>query len=377
MSQGAFSVPLTEVTIPEEDVIAVLDCLRSGWLTMGPRTLAFEAAFADTVGGMHAVAVSSGTAALHLALLAAGIGPGDEVLVPALTFVATAGAVRHCGAEPVLCDVHGPRDFNMDPADAARRITSRTKAIVAVHFMGYPADTVSLVDLCDTHGLTLLEDCAQSVCATLSDGRTAGTAGLAGAFSFFSKKQLCVGEGGMVVTADDAVARRVRSLRSHGMTSTTWDRHAGHVQSYDIVDVGFNYRLDEPRAALGHSRLGRLGGDIAARRAAVRVYRHRLGQVPGVDLAWDARALEASSHFAFPILVADRHARDALRERLAAEGIQTTWYPALTRLSHYAAHGSRPRAEEVADRHLALPLSASTSKEQIERVTRAVESALS
>src|SRR3984885_260006 len=209
-------VPLTDIVVPEQDVQAVLDCLESGWLTMGPRTKAFEQALGEFVGTPHAVTVSSGTAALHLACLAAGVGPGDEVIAPAFTFVASASAARYVGAEPVLCDVKSAQDFNIDPADVARRITPRTKAVVAVHFCGYPADVLELRALCDEHGLTLIEDCAQAIGARIDDsGRQVGTVGQLGAFSFFSKKQLCVGEGGMVTTGDEALADSVRLFRSH------------------------------------------------------------------------------------------------------------------------------------------------------------------
>jgi dTDP-4-amino-4,6-dideoxygalactose transaminase len=373
-------VPLTEIAVPESDVQAVLDCLESGWLTMGPRTKAFETALADYVGTPHAVTVSSGTAALHLALLAAGIGAGDEVIVPAFTFVASAAAARYVGAEPVLCDVRSPLDFNIDPADAAQRITPRTRAIVAVHFCGYPADVSSLRALCDEHGLVLIEDCAQAIGARLDDdGRQVGTVGELGAFSFFSKKQLCVGEGGMVTSADEQLAERVRLFRSHAMTSSTWDRHRGHDPAYDVVDIGFNYRLDEPRAALGLSRLERLADSILARRASVRAYRERLAGIPGIELPFDDQAVERSSHFAFPVLLADRETRDRFRDDLKAGGIQTTWYPALhtfTEYRQFAPADGLPRALEVADRHCALPLSSSTTESEIDLVVEVVREAL-
>jgi dTDP-4-amino-4,6-dideoxygalactose transaminase len=373
-------VPLTEIAVPESDVQAVLDCLESGWLTMGPRTKAFETALADYVGTPHAVTVSSGTAALHLALLAAGIGAGDEVIVPAFTFVASAAAARYVGAEPVLCDVRSPLDFNIDPADAAQRITPRTRAIVAVHFCGYPADVSSLRALCDEHGLVLIEDCAQAIGARLDDsGRQVGTVGELGAFSFFSKKQLCVGEGGMVTSADEQLVERVRLFRSHAMTSSTWDRHRGHDPAYDVVDIGFNYRLDEPRAALGLSRLERLADSILARRASVRAYRERLAGIPGIELPFDDQAVERSSHFAFPVLLADRATRDRFRDDLKAGGIQTTWYPALhtfTEYRRFAPADGLPRALEVADRHCALPLSSSTTESEIDLVVEVVREAL-
>ncbi len=374
-------VPLTDIAMPEQDVEAVLDCLRSGWLTMGPRTKAFEQALARYVGIPHAATVSSGTAALHLACLAAGIGPGDEVIVPAFTFVASASAARYVGAEPVLCDVRSPQDFNIDPEDVARRITPRTRAVIAVHFCGYPAEILALRELCDEHGLVLIEDCAQAIGALVDDnGRQVGTVGELGCFSFFSKKQLCVGEGGMVTTGDEKLDASVRLFRSHAMTSSTWDRHRGHDPAYDIVDIGFNFRMDEPRAALGLSRLTRLDEGIAARRAIVRAYRERLAGVPGIELAFDEQAVKRASHFAFPVLLSDRDTRDRFRDDLKANGIQTTWYPALhsfTGYCRYAPADGLPRAAEVADRHCALPLSSTMVETDVDTVVEAVRTALS
>jgi dTDP-4-amino-4,6-dideoxygalactose transaminase len=374
-------VALTDISVPEEDVQAVLECLESGWLTMGPRTIAFEQALSEYVGTPHAVTVSSGTAALHLACLAAGLGPGDEVIVPAFTFVASAAAARYVGAEPVLCDVRSPLDFNIDPEDVARRITPRTRAVIAVHFCGYPADVLALRSLCDAHGLILIEDCAQAIGARLPGGEgTVGTVGELGAFSFFSKKQLCVGEGGMVATADEALATRVRLLRSHALTSSTWDRHRGHDPAYDITDIGFNYRMDEPRAALGLSRIKRLQDSIDARRASVRAYRERLTGLEGLELPFDDDAVERSSHFAFPVLLRDRETRDRFRDALKDGGIQTTWYPALHSFTAYrdtTPDGGLPQALAAAERHCALPLSSMTTEAEIDIVVEAVAEFLS
>jgi dTDP-4-amino-4,6-dideoxygalactose transaminase len=374
----SWAVPLADVRLESEDVEAVLDVLRSGWLTMGPRTAAFEAALAGWIGTPFALAVSSGTAALHLACRAAGIGPGDEVIVPAVTFVASASAARLCGAEPVLCDVESPDRPNVDVGDVERRITRRTKAVVAVHFAGYPADVLALRELCDDRGLVLIEDCAQAIGARVGHGQ-AGTVGHLGCLSFFSKKQLCVGEGGAVMTADDALAARVRSLRSHAMTSGTWDRHQGHEDSYDVVDIGFNYRMDEGRAALGLSRLPRLHEDIEARRAVARGYRERLADIPGIELTWDDEAVERGSHFAFLVLLPDRSARDAFRESLRESGVQTTWYPALHSFSEYGAvpeWGALPNAEAVSDRHCALPMASSLTERDLDLVAEAARTAL-
>ncbi len=373
-------VPLTDIVVPEEDVQAVLECLESGWLTMGPRTQAFEQALSAQVGSPNAITVSSGTAALHLACLAAGLGPQDEVIVPAVTFVASASAPRYVGATPVLCDVRSPLDFNIDPADAAARITPRTRAIVAVHFCGYPADVHALRELCDANDLILIEDCAQAIGARIDDaGRQVGTIGELGAFSFFSKKQLCVGEGGMVTTADDERAERVRLLRSHALSSSTWDRHRGHDPAYDVIDVGYNYRLDEPRAALGLSRIARLDASIEKRRASVRAYRERLAGMPGLELPFDEQAVERSSHFAFPVLLAERPARDRFRATLKDNGIQTTWYPALhnfTEYEQFSPPGGLPQAQATADRHCALPLSSSMDENDIDIVVEVLTAAL-
>jgi dTDP-4-amino-4,6-dideoxygalactose transaminase len=376
----SWRVPLAHITIPEEDVQNVLDCLRSGWLTMGPRTRQFEEQFADFTGSPHAVAVSSCTAALHLSCIAAGLGPGDEAIVGGMSFVSTANAVRYTGATPVLCEVGGPQDMNIDLDDVERRITPKTKAIIAVHFCGYPAKVLELRKLCDERGLMLIEDAAQAVGASVDgEGRRAGTVGDLACFSLFSKNQLCVGEGGVVTTPSEELATRVRSLRSHAMTSVTWDRHRGYAETYDITDVGFNYRLDEPRAALALSRLPRLAADIESRRELARTYRRRLGGLDGLELVWDDDAVERASHFAFPVVLPDEAARDRFRERLSDRGVQTTWYPAVHRFTDYVetfGELSLPNVEAAARRHCALPMSAHLSQEEIDIVVESVEEAL-
>lgn len=371
----SWSIPLTDVLITDDDVEAVLACLRSGWLTMGPYVQAFERRFADYVGAPHAVAVSSGTAALHLAALAAGVGPGDEVIVPNLTFVATAAAARYCGATPILCDSKGPHDLNVDPEAVRSLVTERTRAVIAVHLMGYAADVDTLRAVCDEYDLRLIEDTAQGVGARARSGAMAGTMGDLGCYSLFSKKQLSVGEGGMVVTADPDLAAKVRLLRSHGMTSVTWDRHLGYAETYDVVDIGFNFRMDEPHAALALSRIERLDEETAIRRTRVRRYREALGGQPGIKLPWSDDDVARSAHFAFPILLPDRQTRDRLRSSLGELGIQTTAYPAINELTayHATANGNGlARSTDLAQRHCVLPLSPLTSETDVDAVVRAV-----
>jgi dTDP-4-amino-4,6-dideoxygalactose transaminase len=373
-------VPLFDVRLEQHHIDAVAEALRSGWLTMGPRTREFEQSFADHLGCRHAIALSSCTAALHLAYLAAGVGPGDEVIVPAITFVATAAAARYCGAEPVFADIKGVHDFGLDPEDVERRITPRTKAVCAVHYAGYAADVSALSAVCDDAGIALIEDAAHSPSATtLGDARKLGTYGLAGAFSFFSNKVLSCGEGGLLATDDDEVAARVRSLRSHAMTSGTWDRHRGHAAGYDVVGVGYNYRMDEPRAALLTARLGGLEGDIARRRELVHRYRERLADLPGLGLPYSDAEVDHSSCYVMPTVVEDPALRDPLRAFLLEErGVQTSvLYPAIHEVSAYAgAERHLAHSELVGRAELTLPLFPALSEDDQDRVVSAVADGL-
>ena len=366
-------IPLFDVQLSSEEIEAVADTLRSGWLTQGPRTEEFEQAFAAHLGVRHVVALSSCTAALHLAYLAAGVGPGDEVIVPAITFVATANAARYCGARPVLADIVGPHDLGIDPAAVEPLITDRTKAICAVHYAGYPAALEELSRLCEHHGVALIEDAAHSPSARTRDGsRSLGTVGLAGAFSFFSNKVLSCGEGGALATDSDEVAELARSLRSHAMTSGTWDRHRGRSATYDVTGLGFNYRMDEPRAALLAARLLGLGDDIAARRRIVRRYRAALADQNGVVVPYEDHEVDLSSCYVMPIVLEDPKLRDPLRQHLLERHrVQTSvLYPAIHEFSAYAgeAHAPLPQSEFVARAEITLPLYPDLSEPDQDRV---------
>jgi dTDP-4-amino-4,6-dideoxygalactose transaminase len=367
------AVPLYDLRLEPEDIRAVMETLESGWLTLGPRTQAFEAAFAEHLGVRHAVALSSCTAALHLAYLAAGVGPGDEVIVPAMTFAATAAAVIYCGGTPVFADITGPHDLGLDPEDVERRITPRTKAVCVVHFAGYPAAADRLRELCDAHGLALIEDSAHAP--------NLPVIGRAAAFSFFSNKILSCGEGGLLATDDEEVAELARSLRNHGMTSGTWARQTRATDGYDVVGLGYNYRLDEPRSALLLSRLARLEPEIERRRELTRAYRERLADVPGVLVPNDDASVALSSCYVMPILVEDDGRRDAVRARLRdTHGIQTSvFYPALHEFTEYRRRfgaQSLPHTERVARTEITIPLFAHLDPRTQDRVVDALREAL-
>jgi dTDP-4-amino-4,6-dideoxygalactose transaminase len=357
----------------------VREALESGWLTMGPRIEEFEREYARLLGASHAIALSSCTAALHLAYLAVGVGPGDEVVVPSMSFAATANAVLYCGGTPVFADVVGRADLGVDPADVEAQITARTKAVCAMHYAGYPAAVDRLRELCDARGIALIEDAAHAPSAALG-GRKLGTWGAAGCFSFFSNKVLSVGEGGLLATDDDAVAERVRSLRSHGMTSGTWDRHRGHAETYDVVDLGFNYRMDEPRAALLLSRMKRLEDEIATRRALVHGYRERLAGVGALTLPYRDEDVERSSCYVMPVLLDARLDRRAFRRELSGRGVQTSiLYPAIHEFTEYRRRYpgvSLPRTEDIARTQVTLPLFPHMTEAQLDRVCEAAAAAI-
>jgi dTDP-4-amino-4,6-dideoxygalactose transaminase len=374
-------VPLFDIQIAPAEREAVDDVLGSGWLTMGPRTAEFERHFAEHLGVAHAVALSSGTAALHLAFLGAAIGPGDEVIVPAMTFVATANAVRYCGGTPVFADLIGEEDFGIDPDEVVARITPRTKAVCAVHYAGYAAPVEALATLCEEHGLTLIEDAAHSPSATpLGSDRKLGGWGLAGAFSFFSNKVLSCGEGGLLATDDDAVAEAARSRRSHAMTSGSWDRHRGHALGYDVVDLGFNYRIDELRAALLDARLPGLGEDIERRRRLVHRYRARLAGLPEINVPYTDAEVDRSSCYIMPTTVASEALRDELRRDLIDRyEVQTSiLYPAITDFTEYEGFEvpPLPRTERVARTQMTLPLFPHMTDEEQDWVLDGLEESL-
>jgi len=359
MTSPQWIVPLSDVVGDEELVDAAAAAVRSGWWSAGPRVAQLEERFAEFTDAGHAVALSNGTAALHLALLAVGVGPGDEVIAPSLTFVAVANSVRHTGATPVFCDVLGAHDLNLDAADLEAAITPRTKAIVVLHYGGFPCAMETVLETAARHGVIVIEDAAHALGATV-DGRACGTLGAIGCFSFFSNKNLPIGEGGMLVTSDDELAARVRLLRSHGMTTLTWDRHRGHASSYDVLLPGFNYRLDDIRAALTLVQLERLPAANASRSTFADEYVERLHGRAGLEIAFAERLDRATAAHHLAVVVLPEGAdRERIRGALTAGGVQTSvHYPPIHAFSAYAETAGRPlpRTDEIAGRLLTLPL---------------------
>ena len=375
-----WKIPLADIDFDSREEEAVLEVLKSRWLTMGSVTQEFEEEFSSYVGAQHAIAVANGTAALHLACLGVGLGPGDEVILPSLTFVATANAIRYTGAIPVFADIESEQDLDISPRAIERKLTDKTRAIMVMHYGGYACDMAAITKLAQAHGLKVIEDAAHAV-GTEYEGRKAGTLSDIGCFSFFSNKNMTTGEGGMVVTNDAAAADKMRILRSHGMTSLSWDRHRGHAWSYDVVELGYNYRMDEIRAALGRVQLSKLENNNQLRRDISKLYREQLEElVPSVVVPFNKPRGTSACHL-FPILLPVGSNRTGFMEHLKTEGIQTSiHYPPIHKFRTYAesleARCNLPITEDIAEREVTLPLYSGLTDENISDVVQAVRNAV-
>lgn len=374
-----WKIPLSDIDFGPEENTAVQDVLNSRWLTMGSVTQNFESEFAAYVGAKHAIAVTNGTAALHLACLVAGLGPGDEAIVPSLTFVATANAVRYVGATPVFADITSYTDLNISPDSIERLISQHTQAIIVVHYGGYPCEMEQIMTLARNNNLMVIEDAAHAVGAK-RNGKGLGTWGDVGCYSFFSNKNLTTGEGGMLVTDNDELAENLRLLRSHGMTSLTWDRHRGHAWSYDVIGLGYNYRIDEIRAALGRIQLAKVEKNNERRRHLSQVYHRALQElVPEVCLPFKSYSGRTSAHL-LPVLLPTEANRENIMGRMKEQGIQTSiHYPPIHTFTSYKDNGyfALPTTEDVARREVTLPLYPTLTDDDVFVVVQALRSAIS
>lgn len=372
-------LPFSEPLLGEEEIAGVVQCLRSGWLTSGPLVAEFERAFAQYVGAKHALAVNSCTSALHLALEAAGVGPGDEVITTPMTFTATAAVIEHLGARPVLADCD-PVTLNLDPQQVAAKVTSRTRALLPVHFAGQACDMDALQAIARDRHLAVIEDAAHAL-PTRSGGRMVGTIGDATCFSFYVTKTITTGEGGMITTERDDLAERMRVMRLHGMNKDAWKRYAqGGAWAYDIVAPGFKYNLPDIAAALGIPQLKR-SDEFRERRAAIaRAFDAGLAGLPGVRTPVVAE-LDAHAWHLYVIRIT-RHElkidRDAFIRELTERGIGVSVHFIPLHLHSYYRDrygflpGDLPIAQAAFEEILSLPIYPKMNDADVARVIEAV-----
>lgn len=378
-------IPLSDLDYSEEEEAAVLRVLRSKWLSMGPEVQALEQEFAEYLGVKHALAVSNGTAALHLSYLALGLQSGDEVIQPAINFVAAANMTVAVGAKPVLVDIVKLSEPTIDPSEIERNITPRTKAVVVMHYGGYLCRMAEIESVCRQYDLALIEDACHAVGARYGDalrspfnGRFSGNLGDIGCFSFFSNKNLVTGEGGMITTDRDDLAERVRLLRSHGMTSLTWDRHSEHASSYDVILNGYNYRFDEIRAALGRVQLRKLETNNRRRRDLVVAYRRNLADLPVDWIIPFKDYVGSSAYHLVAALAPDEDIRRQVVRSLKEARIQTSLhYPCLSdlRAFEHLQIDQLEQSRSFAKRTITLPLFSSMTMDQVDEVCAVMRTA--
>ena len=374
-------IPITKPLFGEEEQRAACEVIASGWVTQGPRVAEFEKAFAEYCGARHAVATSSCTTALHLALLVAGVGPGDEVICPSMSFIAMANVIRHCGATPVFADVRA-EDFNIDPDAIEPLITDRTKALLPVHQIGIPAKIDKLCEIADARGLTVVEDAACAVGSTYRGQKIGKPFGKFVCFSFHPRKVITTGDGGMITTDDERSANQFRLLRHHGMSVPDTVRHgAKTLVTESYVCVGYNYSMTDIQAAVGIEQLKRLDGIVAARQRLAATYDQAFASIQSVRTLQDPPEATANCQSYLIVLTHKaRMGRDDLMQFLLERNIATRRGIMLAhREPAYAdlcADVKLPVSEHLSDNSVLLPLYPQMTEEEQQQVVHAVREAL-
>lgn len=367
-----YHIPLFDLNYGKEEEQAVLETLKSKWISTGPKCAELEKRFAEMLQVEYACAVTNCTAALHLACYVLGIGKDDEVICPSLTFAATVNCIRYVGAVPVFADICGNDNLCMDADQLEALITDRTKAIIPMHYAGFPCDMDKIMGLARKYHLIVIEDACHGPLSEYYD-RNIGTIGDIGCFSFFSNKNISTGEGGMIVTNNEEIYKKVKLMRSHGMTTMSYQRASGHATNYDIAELGYNYRMDDIRASLGLAQLEKLKGDLKKRIQIRKWYQEYLSDIDFLEIPFKNHKGFVSNYI-FPVVLRDStvEERDMIRKRLHERGIQTSiHYPAIHRFSIYQEFSKKlPNTEYVADNEITLPMYAKLEKTQVEYISK-------
>ncbi len=374
----AYKIPLFNLNFDEKEANAAAETIKSGWISTGPKCEELEKMFVDMFHVNYAVSISNCTDALHLCCLVSGVKPGDEVICPSLTFAASANCIRYAGATPVFCDIVGPDHINIDPAEIEKKITDKTKAILVVHMAGFPCKMDEIMVIAKKHNLKVIEDACHGPLSEYK-GKKLGTIGDCAAFSFFSNKNISTGEGGMFISNNKEMADKARLLRSHGMTTMSYQRAGGHATAYDIVELGYNFRLDDIHATIAIEQLKKLPGDLEQRIAVRKRYIELLSKVENVIIPF-ADNIEFTSNYIMPIVITKGTVedRDAIRNKIHEAGVQTSvHYPAIHRFSIYKEYGAvLPQTEYVTDHEITLPMYAALTMEDVEYIVKVVDTAI-
>lgn len=372
----SYKIPLFDLNFNEKEGQAVAQAIKDNWISTGPRCKAFEDRFASMLSVNHAISTSNCTVSLHLALKLIGINPGDEVICPSLTFVATVNSIRYVDAIPVFADVTSYELPVIDPEDIRRKITPKTKAIMVMHYGGFACDMESIMNIANESGLKVIEDACHGPLSEYK-GQKLGTIGDVGCFSFFSNKNISTGEGGMLVTNSSELNERARLLRSHGMTSMSYERASGHSTAYDVVELGYNYRMDDIHAAIGLVQLDKIEADLKLRTLVRKMYLDQLLSIEGIIIPF-SNYEEFTSNYIFPVILKDStfEKRDYVREKLAEAGIQTSvHYPAVHRFSIYKeCYSDLPITDYIVDNLITLPMYSKLSFEQVDYISKTLKS---
>lgn len=374
----AYKIPLFNLNFDGKEAQAAADTINSGWISTGPKCEELEKMFVDMFHVNYAVSISNCTDALHLCCLVCGVGPGDEVICPSLTFAASANCIRYAGATPVFCDIVGPEHINIDPKEIEKKITDKTKAILVVHMAGFPCRMDEIMTIAKKHNLKIIEDACHGPLSEYK-GKKLGTIGDCAAFSFFSNKNISTGEGGMFISNNKEMADKARLLRSHGMTTMSYQRAGGHATTYDIIELGYNFRLDDIHAAIAIEQLKKLPKDLEQRISVRKRYIELLSEVDNIVVPF-ADNTEFTSNYIMPIVVTKGAVedRDAIRNKIHEAGVQTSvHYPAIHRFSIYKDYGVvLPQTEYVTDHEITLPMYAALTMEDVEYIVNVVDKAV-
>ena len=374
----SYKIPLFDLNFDKREGQAVAQAIKDNWISTGPGCKAFEARFANMLNVQHAITLSNCTVSLHLALKLVGVNPGDEVICPSLTFVATVNSIRYVDAIPVFADVTSYEKPVIDPEDIRRKITPKTKAIIVMHYGGFACDMDSIMNIAREYGIKVVEDACHGPLSEYQ-GKKLGTIGDVGCFSFFSNKNISTGEGGMLVTNSNGYNERARLLRSHGMTSMSYERATGHSTDYDVIELGYNYRMDDIHAAIGLVQLDKIEADLAQRAIVRKMYLEDLSDIEGIIIPFKDYT-EFCSNYISPIVLKNSTAekREHIRVQLAEAGIQTSvHYPAVHRFAIYKDfYKDLPITDYLVNNLITLPMYSKLSKEEIDFISKCLKQVL-